>query len=96
MIKFLGVKKQIFVIFPLLKYTVKLVCVVTKNCHEGSPLFSVFGHTYLGSGFRPIDMCVSQTSHEIYILKSPNGVPVAAQRLVHKLRILLLLVLSYN
>ena len=26
----------------------ELVCVVTKKCHEGSPLFPVFGHTYLG------------------------------------------------
>ena len=36
-------------------------------------------------GFGPIDLCVNQTSHKIYILKSSNGVPVAAQRLVHKL-----------
>ena len=48
MIKFLGVKKQIFVIFPQ-GYTVKLVYVVTKYCHKGSPLFSVFGHTYTRS-----------------------------------------------
>ena len=28
---------------------------------------------------------VNQIPHEIYIIKSPNGVPGAAQRLVHKL-----------
>ena len=50
------------------------------------------------SGFGPIDCRVNQTPHEIYIIKSPNGVPVAAQRLVHKLctSVLGLIISSFN
>ena len=30
------------------------------------------------SGLGPLDVRVNQTFHEIYVLKSPNGMPVAA------------------